>query len=121
MANANFSISQYGRAVCPVCGDEFALTKAGVLRHHDNKNLPRNLPTGRLCAGAYKDPGQVAVAAASAVHEPKPAPSFEERRRRLKADAEDARKTLNRAQRHYDSLRDELAALRRGEMEADRG
>ena len=121
MTNPNFSISQYGRAVCPVCHDEFALTKAGTLRHHDNKNLPRNLPTGRLCAGAYKDPGQVAVAAASAVHEPKPAASFEERQRRLKADAEDARKTRNRAQQHYDSLCNELAALRSEETEADRG
>lgn len=35
-----------------------------------------------------------------------------ERRRRLKADAEDAHKALGRAQQHYDNLCNELAALK---------
>jgi anti-anti-sigma factor len=50
-----------------------------------------------------------------------PEPSFEDRRRRLEADIEDARKTLNRAQSHFNKLCDEAAALRREEMEARRG
>jgi hypothetical protein len=43
---------------------------------------------------------------------------IEARRRRLEADIADAKKTLNRAQWHFDSLCNELAALRREEMEA---
>lgn len=46
---------------------------------------------------------------------------IEARRRRLEADIADAKKTLNRAQRHFDSLCNELAALRREEMEANSG
>jgi hypothetical protein len=37
---------------------------------------------------------------------------FDERERRLRADAEDARQTLNRARAHYEQLCDELRDLR---------
>lgn len=39
-------------------------------------------------------------------------PSIEERRRRLEADAEDARKALQRAQALFESICDELVELR---------
>lgn len=44
--------------------------------------------------------------------------SIEDRRRRIKADAEDAKKALRRAQAHFEGLCNELAALRREELEA---
>lgn len=34
MKRSDTAIAPYGRAACPVCGDEFSLTKKGVLRHH---------------------------------------------------------------------------------------
>ncbi|MFI8448206.1 hypothetical protein [Streptomyces erythrochromogenes] len=43
---------------------------------------------------------------------------YEARRRRLEADAEDARKALNAARRRYETICDELAALRRAQNQA---
>ena len=57
MTKSDFSISPYGRAECPVCGDDISLTKAGVLRHHDDKRSRTNLPFHPRCAGAGKAPG----------------------------------------------------------------
>jgi hypothetical protein len=34
MPRSDYTISPYGRAACPICGDKFSLTKRGVLRYH---------------------------------------------------------------------------------------
>ena len=44
---------------------------------------------------------------------------YEARRRRLEADAEDARKALSTARRRYEALCDELAELRRAQNKAE--
>lgn len=45
------------RAICPVCGREFTLTRTGLIRHHLNKNLTRhNHIHYPVCAGAGKHP-----------------------------------------------------------------
>jgi hypothetical protein len=55
--------SAFGRGVCPGpgCGQEYALTKAGVMRHHW---APQAMRTGRLddwtCAGVGRAPVSVA-------------------------------------------------------------
>ena len=61
MPNGDFTISPYGRATCPVCGDDISLTKAGVLRHHDDKRSRTNLPFHPRCQGAGKAPGVTAL------------------------------------------------------------
>lgn len=43
---------------------------------------------------------------------------YEALRRRLEADAEDARKALNAARRRYDAICDELTELRRAQNKA---
>lgn len=120
MAKADYSISPHGRAVCPVCGGEYSLTKKGVLRHHDDKRSRTNLPFHPRCAGAGKAPGHASVAPASAPVAAVAASPIEERRRRLTADISDARTALNRAQQHFDKLCDELGALAREERQAKR-
>jgi hypothetical protein len=45
------------RAICPVCGREFNLTRQGTLRYHINKNtVGRHLPHNKRCDGAGKAP-----------------------------------------------------------------
>ncbi len=118
MSNTDFTISPYGRAECPVCGNDISLLKNGTLRHHVNKKQPYNgMPFGQRCTGAGRLPGeQQSETAAAPPVGPKPKESIEDRRRRLEADAEDARKALRRAQAHFDGLWNELAALRREEQ-----
>jgi hypothetical protein len=121
MPKADFSISPYGRAVCPVCGDDISLLKNGTLRHHVNKKLPYNgMPFGQRCTGAGRLPGEQQPESATATPPvgPKPKESIEDRRRRLEADAEDARKALQRARARFEGLCDELVELQREEQGA---
>lgn len=117
MPRTDFSISPYGRGYCPACGGEFNLTKAGVMRHHDGafRNGER-----QPCGGVRQPPRAITLpsdeAFAAMVADSKPADSIADRRRRLEADAEDAKKALWNAQRLYDRICNELAELRHEEM-----
>lgn len=66
------------RGICPVCGGEFLVTKAGTMRFHSNQNLRRDWYRAPMCQGYGQPP-------AGAVEDPIPAA---EERGRLRGWAE---------------------------------
>jgi hypothetical protein len=109
-------------AACGTDGDEGALVwlrgengSWSLLHQEDDGGL---MPT-QIKVRAHGAGERPAPAVTPAV-EPAPAAAVPigERRRRLEADAEDARKAYQRAHAHFNSLCDELAALRREERGA---
>lgn len=50
----DMTLSQFGRAACPVCGRDTALTKAGTVRQHGSADKKAWPPTA--CAGVGKAP-----------------------------------------------------------------
>jgi hypothetical protein len=114
------AISPYGRAACPVCGSDISLTKKEVMRYHLG-----GISIGgyrQVCEGVGRIPGDVAPSVtAESPAPPQPAVPSVDRRRRLEADIEDAKKTLWNAQAYFDRLCNELAELARVEREARHG
>jgi hypothetical protein len=82
-----------------VCGNEYNLTRKGVMRFHAGKRRAGDWST--MCDGV----GQ------------RPTETTDDIRRRLKADIEVAKKTLQRAQQHFDKLCSELADMERTERQ----
>jgi hypothetical protein len=107
---ADFTTSQYGRGICACCGQEKALRRDGKIRHHLIKTTNRYI--SNVCHGAGELPAEPQPEAAV---EPKPPVDPADYRRRLEADADDAKKALRAAQFRFDNLCRELEDLRRAE------